>query len=164
MCHKYHDKHTSKQCNLDRWTCVSKLEGTPTRRQPVRCLYTPHRRMLFYEGRRGLQTRLICILKACEGWVFAGVNGVVCVWLCLINPRVRKITNETSSCPAGDFLQLFACTMAGYLPDYPFPICLRLRFSTRFNLIFSFFLFLSLFSKTQPDHWTKRMASTRLVA
>ena len=47
-------------------------------------------------------------------------------------------------------------------PDYPSPICLRLRF--RFNLILSFLSFLSLFSKTQPDHWTKRMASTRLLA
>ena len=40
-------------------------KGTPTRRQPVRCLCTPHKRTLFGEGRRGVQTRLFCIL--CQG-------------------------------------------------------------------------------------------------
>ena len=43
--------------------CIKK--GTPTRRQPVRCLCTPHRRTLFGEGRRGVQPRLFCIL--CQG-------------------------------------------------------------------------------------------------
>jgi len=38
---------------------------TPTRRQPVRCLCTPHRRTFFGEGRRGVQPRLFCIL--CQG-------------------------------------------------------------------------------------------------
>ena len=37
-------------------------KGTPTRRQPVRCLCTPHRQTLFGEGRRGVQPRLFCIL------------------------------------------------------------------------------------------------------
>ena len=38
---------------------------TPTRRQPVRCLCTPHNRTLVGEGKRGVQTRLFCIL--CQG-------------------------------------------------------------------------------------------------
>ena len=46
------------QCDLD---C---LRRTPTRRQTVRCLCTPHRRMIFGKGRTSLrvQPRLSCVL------------------------------------------------------------------------------------------------------
>ena len=37
-------------------------KGTPTRRQPVRCQCTPHKRTFFGEEKRGVQPRLFCIL------------------------------------------------------------------------------------------------------
>jgi len=57
-------------------------KGTPTRRQPVRCLCTPHKRTLFGEGKRGLQPRLFCIL--CQG-----VWGMWRVALSLANTEAR---------------------------------------------------------------------------
>ena len=76
MCHKFHVKHTLKQCNLNRLKSGSKrgTNDTPT----CVCLNTPHRRTLFGEGRRGVQPRFcVYFAKACGGWVCAGVNGVV---------------------------------------------------------------------------------------
>jgi len=46
----------------------------------VRCLCTPHRRTLFGEGGGGYnpgEGSCVYFAKGCEGWVFAGVNGVV---------------------------------------------------------------------------------------
>jgi len=44
------------------------------RRQPVRCLCTPHKRTLFGEGKVGVQPRLFCIL--CQGvWGLSGCGG-----------------------------------------------------------------------------------------
>ena len=50
MCHKYHVKYISKQCNLDR--LKSGLKRDTNTSQPVRCLCTPHKRTLFGEGKR----------------------------------------------------------------------------------------------------------------
>jgi len=52
-------------------------KGTPTRRQPVQCLCTPHTQTFFGEGRRGYnQGSCVYLGKACGGWVYTGVNGV----------------------------------------------------------------------------------------
>jgi len=42
-------------------------KGTPTRRQPVRCLCTPHRRTLFGEGRRGTTKALLYTFPSSVG-------------------------------------------------------------------------------------------------
>jgi len=73
MCHKYHVKHTSKQCNLDSWKSIS-TKGHQRDDNLLRCLYTPQRRTLFGEGKSGVQLRLFCIL--CQGvW---GLGVCVC--------------------------------------------------------------------------------------
>ena len=47
----------------------------------MQCLCTPHKRALVGEERREVHTRLFCILcQGVWGWVFAGVNEVVCVY------------------------------------------------------------------------------------
>jgi len=82
MCHKYHVKHTAKQCHLDR--LKSECKRKVMRRQPVRCLCMPHRRTLFGEGwgrwaarlseewcRRRLQVRqrpFFMLAKGIRGW------------------------------------------------------------------------------------------------
>jgi len=44
------------------------------------CLCTPHRRMLFGEGRGWYnQGSFVYLAEACRGWVCAGANGVGCV-------------------------------------------------------------------------------------
>jgi len=77
MCHKYHVKHISKQCNLDRLKSRSKRDTNG--RQPVQCLCTPNERSLVRGGEGYNQGSFVYFAKACGGWVFAGVNGVSCV-------------------------------------------------------------------------------------
>jgi len=59
----------------------------------VRCLYTPHKRILFGEGKRGVQPRLFCIL--CQG-----VWGMWRVGLSLADTEARP----SGTCQTGSFI------------------------------------------------------------
>jgi len=81
MCHKYHVKHTSKQCNPDRLKSGLKRDTNETaicavpaaQAQHRLSVHTLHRRTLVGEGRRGVQPRLFCLL--CQGVRQLGVCG-----------------------------------------------------------------------------------------
>jgi len=68
MCHKYHDKHTSKECNLDRLKSGSKRNTTemPTCAVPVHAPQTNN----LWRGEEGGTTKAV-LAKACGGRVCA---------------------------------------------------------------------------------------------
>ena len=76
MCHKYHVKHTYKQCSLDRLKSGSKRDTneTPTYAVPV---HAPQTNISLSGGGGYNQASCVYFAKGCGGWVFAGINGVV---------------------------------------------------------------------------------------
>ena len=77
MRHKYHVKHTSKQCsNLDCLKCGSKRDIIETPSCGGACARPTDERSLV-RGTGGYnQGSFVYLAKVCGGWVFAGVNGV----------------------------------------------------------------------------------------
>ena len=93
-----------------------------------------------------------------------------CVLLCFIDPRVRKIRNEASSCPGISSRTLrfhyVASSPGSHLPHLlggAHPI--NLAGPKPWNVpgrVQSLSLFLSWVSKTQLNHWTERIAISHL--
>jgi len=72
MYHKCHVKNTPKRCNLDRLKSGSRRDTneTPTCARP-----TDERSLVRGTGGHN-QGSFVYFAKGCDGWVFAGVNGV----------------------------------------------------------------------------------------
>jgi len=78
MCHKYHVKHTSKQRNLDRLKSGLKRENQRDANLCGACARSTDERSLVRGGGGYNQGSFVYLAKACGGWMFADVNGVVC--------------------------------------------------------------------------------------
>jgi hypothetical protein len=72
MCHKYHVKHISKQCNLNRLKSGLKRDTNET----LTCAVPTDEYSLVRGGEGYNQGSFVYFDKACGGWMFAGVNGV----------------------------------------------------------------------------------------
>jgi hypothetical protein len=76
ICHKHHIKQTCKQCDLDR------LKSGGHQRDANLCNACAHptdERSVVRGGGGYNQGSYVYFAKRCGGWVFAGVNGVICV-------------------------------------------------------------------------------------
>jgi len=78
MCHQYHVKHISEQCNLDRLKSGSKRDTKETPTCAVAML-APQTNALWWGRRMYNQGSFVYLAKACGGLVFVGVHGVGCV-------------------------------------------------------------------------------------
>jgi len=77
MCHKYHVKHTSKQCNLDCLKSASKKGHQRDANLCGACERPTDERSLVRGGGGYNQGSFVYFAKACG--VCAGFNGVMCV-------------------------------------------------------------------------------------
>jgi len=73
MCHKYHVKHISKQCNLEEWI---EKGHQPDANLCSACARSTDERSLVRGGGGYNQGFFVYFAKGCGGLVFAGVNGV----------------------------------------------------------------------------------------
>jgi len=78
MYHKHHVKHTSKKCTPDRLKSESKGDTNETLISAVPVHLTDEYSLV--RGGRGYnQDSYVYFATGCGGWVFVGVDGVVCV-------------------------------------------------------------------------------------
>jgi len=72
ICHEHHIKQTCKQCDLDR---LNQRDANLCNA----CTHPTDERSVMRGGGRYNQGSYVHFAKGCGGWVFAGVNGVICV-------------------------------------------------------------------------------------